>query len=375
MRRKGGRLATTHGLMLRLQEPGTVCFPTSPSHFDARCQPDLDLLKLFHASPRDFNVVFEAAAHVYHLHGRRSHGSVTQVIHSFCKAFDAHAVVAGMKSGSRWPRAGYLRTNPDVRAFARVAQLEPGLLPLSAALPRDEPQICRILQALNASCEIDSGLQALTLSDEEILAKWSSAAQEAAHYGTYMHRLFELFLNGQAAPQMSPELGTLRNILAELPPDTQLWRTEWEIYGKDENLAGSIDFCARLLDGTFMLADWKRTAGLQNKFRSTSMMQKPLSHLYDCSGMQYRLQLNAYRYLLEKYYDMTVSRMLVVCCHPEHDPFPLVDEVARLEAETESMMSTLSGSAPDGFLINLPGHYFSWDFLSTLAAVSKTMLA
>ena len=131
----------------------------------------------------------------------------------------------------------------------------------------------------------------------------------------------------------------LHSFLSKFAENATGWRTEWTIFGDKENLAGSIDFCARLPDGRVVLIDWKRTSGLPQKFKSTYPMQPPLSHLEDCTGIHYRLQLNVSRHLLENYYDLRVAGMLVVCCHPEHHPEAFVDDVPRLEKETNDMLS------------------------------------
>ena len=67
-------------------------------------------------------------------------------------------------------------------------------------------------------------------------------------------------------------------------------------------------------------------------------MRPPLQHLPDATGMKYRLQINVYRFLLEKYYEHKVSQMLIVCIHPELGGVPWVDSVPRMEVEIEDMM-------------------------------------
>ena len=68
-------------------------------------------------------------------------------------------------------------------------------------------------------------------------------------------------------------------------------------------------------------------------------MLPPLHHLPDCKGIHYRLQLNVYRYILERYYDLTVSLMLVVSVHPEYDDMPFVDVVPRMEDEVSALVA------------------------------------
>ena len=67
-------------------------------------------------------------------------------------------------------------------------------------------------------------------------------------------------------------------------------------------------------------------------------MRNGLEHLQDCRGVHYRLQLNAYKYIIEKYYGRRVSAMKVVCTHPDNGYTPFVDEVPFMPEETEVLM-------------------------------------
>ena len=67
-------------------------------------------------------------------------------------------------------------------------------------------------------------------------------------------------------------------------------------------------------------------------------MKKPLQHLADQQGIHYRLQLNCYRFLLEKYYAKEVAAMFVVCVHPDNSPQAFVDSVPILHEETRAIM-------------------------------------
>ena len=54
--------------------------------------------------------------------------------------------------------------------------------------------------------------------------------------------------------------------------------------------------------------------------------------------MHYRLQLNAYKYLIEKYYDKRVSIMYIVGMHPDNGSDPFVDEVPCMPSEINALM-------------------------------------
>jgi len=54
--------------------------------------------------------------------------------------------------------------------------------------------------------------------------------------------------------------------------------------------------------------------------------------------MHYRLQFNAYTYMLEKYYGQVVASMAVICTHPDNGSQPFIDVVPRMTLEIEQMM-------------------------------------
>ena len=71
-------------------------------------------------------------------------------------------------------------------------------------------------------------------------------------------------------------------------------------------------------EGFLHLFDWKRSKGLAGKFNNSfRRMREPLSHIDDCQGQHYRLQLNIYKWILETYYDQRVKSMAIVCTHPD----------------------------------------------------------
>jgi hypothetical protein len=63
-----------------------------------------------------------------------------------------------------------------------------------------------------------------------------------------------------------------------------------------------------------------------------------LEHLPDAQGVKYHLQLNIYRFIMEKYYGYVVSSMLVVCLHHELQDGPWVDAVPAMPAEICAIM-------------------------------------
>ena len=290
---KGRRMAVMDGFSPKLLHGPHIKFPLTPEKFVALTVAEVDALKYLHPHPRDLRVQFFQQEHTYFIDDQKTQGSVTSMIHTFGQPFDADAVIAAMCAGNRWPRAGYLQEDFTFGSIHKLQLLAPELLHLLAGRPRDDARVCEVVQSLRLHFDIEIDINTLTLSAQTIKDVWKARGAEAAHYGAYMHYIFEAFLNGRSVPG-SPELRMMRKFLASMPTTCVAWRTEWVILGEEEDLAGSIDFVAKDSDGTFLLVDWKRTSGLgaDTLARRTRKMLPPLQDLQDTKAVHYDLQLN-----------------------------------------------------------------------------------
>ena len=259
-----------------------------------------------------------------------------------------------MKAGKNWPRTDYLSPDLNVDAFAQMLAAvdfdgkEEALQVLSTALP-DLEKLCKILAEARESgiADLAELIDFMVLADNEIIGLWLQKRNTAANSGTWMHAMLEHTLNGfQIQPGvMETELGLAMQFLAE-HADCTVFRTEWAIHAPRENLAGSIDLVLYKPSlEKYILVDWKRSEKLSHKYSSFGKtMQHPLEHVPDCQGEQYRLQLNIYRWILEAYYDVSVSEMYVVCTHPVHSPRPFLDLVPDMQEAVSILMQHVRDS-------------------------------
>ncbi|CAE7235509.1 unnamed protein product, partial [Symbiodinium sp. KB8] len=262
-----------------------------------KARPDVSFMRLQRnrPHPRDARIVFYPETHTYLIDGEPSMSSVTAVIHQYANPFEPEAVIHRMMMGSKWPRPEYSR--------AEAGQLVP-------------------------------------FTASEIKEKWRQSAEEAALLGTWTHLKIECVLNGGSLQEFGVEIDLFFRFLQTQCPRLLAYRTEWCIWGTEERLAGCIDFAAMNAAGHLVLFDWKRSKNLRSKYSNPwQTMRGCLSHLPDCAGVHYRLQLNVYRHLLEKYYGFTVSAMYVVCVHPDNVSQPFVDTVPHLCKETAAIMA------------------------------------
>lgn len=108
-------------------------------------------------------------------------------------------------------------------------------------------------------------------------------------------------------------------------PHLKPYRTEWMIYDEDAKIAGSIDMVYENPDGTLSIYDWKRSKEISktnnfSKFSTSSI----ICHIPDCNFWHYALQLNTYKYILEKKYGKQIKDLHLVRLHPDETNYELI---------------------------------------------------
>ena len=252
-----------------------------------------------------------------------------------------------MKSGRNWPRKEYVAPDADFKLIGAMLIgmdffYQADLVEELKKTPPDLSKICELFVASRAELNTwDDIMTQLVLHDNEITDIWNLKRESAANCGTWMHAMLEHLLNGYqiCSGCMEGELNAAIRALQKMG-NVEVFRTEWCVHAPEEDLAGSIDVVLKIKDSSeFILLDWKRSEKLKDKFNSYGKnMKVPLQDLPDCQGHHYRLQLNIYRWILEKYYDVKIIKMVVVCVHPNYLPDGFVDEVPDLQASVSQLM-------------------------------------
>jgi len=174
-----------------------------------------------------------------------------------------------------------------------------------------------------------------------------------------MHLQCELWLNKDGCHTNGVEMRMFMKYVDERIFGMHItpYRTEWEIFGEEEDIAGSIDFVGRVEEGEgkggLALIDWKRTRNLKEKDMHPlgKTMVYPLDELQDTSKSHYALQLNCYAYILEKYYGEKVVKMEVACFHPDNGDEAYHFEVGRMDKEVAYMMAWQRSERKDYILL------------------------
>ena len=257
-------------------------------------------LSRLNAHPRDEHIAFHEPTHKYYVNGTcEGNISCTGFIHEFFGHFDGKAILNKMrKDPVKWAASKYYGKTND-----------------------------------------------------EIMKEWSDNGKTASEAGTAMHFAIEQFLHG-VPDQIKPEVKDTHEwryfikFWKDCGPDLEPYRSEWEVFTdslvplegeRKIKLCGSIDMVfRRKSDGKFVIYDWKRSKEIkmENKFGSGLA---PLEHLPDTNYWHYTLQLNVYKWILEKYYGLEVADLYLVILHPDNSSYRRM-RLNILEDEVEDMI-------------------------------------
>ena len=230
------------------------------------------LLSEQNAHDRDNHIVFQERGHVYYVHGKRGYTSVTTLVHNAFPKFDANKIIDGMMESPKWPESKYFG-----------------------------------------------------MTKSEIKQQWKANGQEAARMGTAMHLMFEYHYNQIHPEKIESYKDTIEyNYFKQFTEDHSdliPYRTEWTVYHEDFKWSGSIDMSfINEDDGTISIFDWKRCKNIEkhNNFGKRCLVDG-LQHIHDTNYWHYTLQLNLYKFILEKKYDKKVRDLHLVVIHPENE--------------------------------------------------------
>jgi hypothetical protein len=268
-------------------------------------------LAVVNKHPRDDRIQFEEETHTYTVDDvRAGWTSCTGFLHNFFGHFDADAVIAKMMSSPKWYESKYYGQTADEIKAGWAAKGKAS----SEAGTRMHLDIEHFYNALPAAwsegatrvADVETGLTAMREADA-----WEPAAGVE----------WEYFLDYQ------------RKYGSQFEP----YRTEWLVFDEEHKVSGSIDMVYRKPDGTLAIYDWKRIEEVKTENRFQSGLG-PVSHLPDTNYWHYSLQLNVYRYILQKHYAEVVSELALVVLHPNNKSWRVVrlnlmdDEVAGMMA-------------------------------------------
>ena len=240
-------------------------------------------LEILNAHARDKNIVFDEAPHIYYINRSSDNISITTYIHTLFPNFDADLIIDKMQNGKNWLNSQYYG-----------------------------------------------------MTKEEIKNKWEKNKIEASTAGTKMHRDIELFYNNIPVSNESIEYSYFKNFLKDYP-NLKAYRTEWIVYDKKYKFAGSIDMVFVNENGEYLIYDWKRCKNI-TKTNAYDNGHPPVDHLPHSNYWHYALQLNMYKMILEKNYNVKIVGLYLLCLHPDNSNSNYQRyEIPELKSEAKSL--------------------------------------
>ena len=172
------------------------------------------------------------------------------------------------------------------------------------------------------------------------LEQWDCKGAESREVGTYLHEqihkhfiretpdfTYHFQYNGEEVHvdkkvDISREYTYFKKFLNE--ENIIPFRTEWQIFDPVLRIAGTIDFLSRN-DSEFDLYDWKRSDKIDRNATVWNYGINGLESVPDTRYYHYCLQLNMYKYILEKNYNIAINKMYLVVLHPVYNTYQKIE--------------------------------------------------
>ncbi len=245
-------------------------------------------LATINSHPRDSLIKFNSRRHSYSTGKSAYLRSVTKIVSELFSSFDADKIISNMKNSAKWPDSKYYG-----------------------------------------------------MSAKQIKQMWNKNGREARVAGTKIHDQIEKYCNGEEIEAEEGDVALNQFLEWDVLRNWTPYRTEWKIFDDDLNIAGTVDAVFKK-DDECILVDWKssKEIAMGNKFDCS--VHPKLKHLPECNFIKYSLQLNLYKYILEKNYDLKISKIIIVNVHPNQDCF---EEIEALDLTKE--VSIILGVTPE----------------------------
>jgi ATP-dependent exoDNAse (exonuclease V) beta subunit len=140
------------------------------------------------------------------------------------------------------------------------------------------------------------------MKKEDVLQLWSDKGKKACEIGTFIHAMFEDYINDIIVKTHNDYSKCEIALIAiqELFESKRLIPVETEMIVYNDNYAGQIDCIAKNNKGEHFILDWK-TNNKIDKVNPYQKMIKDYWFLDDCSFNHYSLQLSCYKEMCKEY--------------------------------------------------------------------------
>jgi hypothetical protein len=305
------------------------------------------------AHSRDSRVSFDEAKHQYTVDGNVVVGSVSSLWGSRFERFDPEKTAS--RCYPKWARGARAGVDADVWTYTDrfVRLVEGGAdedarragVPVGWRASDETPRsrgYSRLLEYLwSKGLSRDECV-------ESVVTLWSRLGEAASTRGTYVHLQCELHCNDEPFDEDAVEVRQYLSFRADHPALVP-YRTEWSVFARlgAYVVAGQVDAVYRDAAGGFHMIDYKCCAHEltdENPFGKRG--SAPFESVPDTPWGHYACQQNIYRYVLERFYGVSLESARLLRVHSSIDAYELVPvpdlrlRVARLFSELEEITTT-----------------------------------
>jgi len=288
LQKKGKRKKSKHEEMVHIQGvPSNVLYNgyTVPASVSRTVLP----LNVKNAFSRDKQICFSEPDHKYYIKGKtQGWVSVTKICHMFFSSFDAYRVAKQMCARHDF------HINPRYNQYQTLCEEH----------PNNQKDLVRA-----------------------VMRSWTVNGRKQSRLGSELHDWVERFVNGLLSEsevsdgiERFPErIYALKYISKRRSEGWVPWRTEVMVFDEESKVCGMVDAIFKDRDGCFRMVDWKRSKKI-----NTHGFDKgwgPCEGLSNCNYQHYTLQLNTYKYILEKHYKIRIMSMELAVFHPNNATF------------------------------------------------------
>lgn len=238
---------------------------------------------------RDKRITFDEPTHTYYIDSIKVKQSVTEFISQFFKEFDSEKVI------EKW--YSYWQTNENSKYFG--------------------------------------------MAKEEISVYWKQVGEESRDRGTQLHKLIEEYETTNEISHSMKNLVEFEQYIhfKEEFSNLEILKNEYVIFDEELGVAGTVDCIAKDTQrDELYIFDWKRVKEIKETSQDNALY--PLEHLANTNYWKYALQLNMYKYMLEKWYNISINGLYIVQFHEELDNFNVV-KVVNMEYEINKILKYL----------------------------------
>lgn len=176
------------------------------------------------------------------------------------------------------------------------------------------------------------------MNPENIKEMWEKNRDESSGKGTELHKDIEDFYNNIFPDNDSIEFKYFLNFYEDHNEKYEIYRTEFLVFSEILKISGSIDALFQNVEnGTFAIFDWKRSKEIKMESYMDKKGKFPMNKVSDCNYYHYSLQLNLYKTILEKFYNIPIKELFLIVLHPNQSNY-LKIPVNIMEDEAELLL-------------------------------------